>query len=107
MADRNALLKNISETSFILDDLCLYLDNHPLDKDAMNLYQQHLKERRQLLKQYADEFEPLTTDCICLESNGSSSSVTKYPNEKHWTWSDGPVPWEVSANNFATMKGGV
>lgn len=107
MSDRNILLKKISEISFTLDDLRLYLDTHPLDGEAMNLYQQHMTERKQLLKQYADEFEPLTTDCICLETNGSKSSATKYPGKKHWTWSDGPVPWEIAASNFATLKGGV
>lgn len=107
MADRNELLKKISAISFTLDDLRLFLDTHPLDDNAMKLYQQTLTERKQLLKQYADAFEPLTTDCICLESNGGSDTCTKYPGQKHWTWNDGPIPWDLAANEYAVTKGGI
>ena len=107
VADRNALLKKIGEISFTLDDLRLFLDTHPLDDNAIQLYQENITQRKQLLKQYSDEFEPLTTDCICLESNGSSNTCTKYPGQKHWTWNDGPVPWDLAANESAVIKGGV
>ena len=40
MDDRNTLLKEIGEVSFFLDDLRLYLDTHPLEEKAMDLYQQ-------------------------------------------------------------------
>lgn len=46
MADRAALLKKIGEISFTLDDLRLFLDTHPLDGDAMNLYQQNITQRK-------------------------------------------------------------
>ena len=49
MADRSALLQKMNETSFLLDDLRLYLD---------------------------------------------TQSCTKYPGQKHFTWTDGPVPWD-------------
>lgn len=107
MADRNSLLKQIGEISFTLDDLRLYLDTHPTDTDALDLFQKHMQMRKQLLKQYADEFEPLTCDCICLETNGSSATDTKYPRQKHWTWSDGQIPWDTEANSFAAMTGGI
>ena len=106
VADRNALLKKIGEISFTLDDLRLFLDTHPLDDNAIQLYQENITQRKQLLKQYADEFEPLTTDCICLESNGSSNTCTKYPGQKHWTWNDGPVPWDLADTESASTKGG-
>ena len=106
MADRAEKKKKIGEISFTLDDLRLFLDTHPLDTDAMNLYQQNLTQRKQLLKQYADDFEPLTTDCICLDTNGGSGACTKYPGQKHWTWNDGPIPWDLAANECATVKGG-
>ncbi len=107
MSDRNVLLKQIGETSFLLDDLRLYLDTHPLDTQALDLFGQNHAKRKDLLKQYADEFEPLTCDCICIQSNGSGSTDTRYPGQKHWTWNDGPVPWDTPANNFSTMMGGV
>ena len=94
MADRKQLLKELGEISFTLTDLGLYLDTHPLDTNAMDAYNQSVAERKQLLKTYADNFEPLTMDCICVDSNNGSESHTKYAGVRHWTWSDGPLPWE-------------
>ena len=105
MADRNALLKQIGETSFTLDELRLYLDTHPLDENAMAAYSEHAARRRQLLQEYADRFEPLTCGCICPETNGSSETCTKYPGQKHWTWADGPIPWDTEANVCAKTAG--
>ncbi|MCI8886859.1 MAG: spore coat protein CotJB [Hungatella sp.] len=109
MSDRNALLKEINEVSFFLDDLRLYLDTHPVDANALNLYQEKHEKRLQLLKQYAQDFEPLTCHCINLDSNGSSATDTRYPGQKHWNWSDGPIPWDTAANNSSLLKdqGGV
>lgn len=94
MPDRSQLLKEISETSFTLMDLNLYLDTHPQDTNAMDAFQQAVANRKQLLKTYGDNFEPLTMDCVCIDTNNSSESNTKYPGQRHWTWSDGPMPWE-------------
>lgn len=107
MDDRNVLLKEIGEVSFFLDDLRLYLDTHPLEGRALDLYQQNHQKRLELLKKYAGQFEPLTCHCIDPDSNGSTATDTRYPGKKHWTWSDGPVPWECSANNCHTLRGGV
>ncbi len=106
MADRNTMLKQINETSFLLDDMKLYLDTHPLDENAMEQFSDYQAKRKQLLKEYAEQFEPLACDCICLESNGSDKTQTQYPNKRHWTWSDGPIPWDLEANACAAVKGG-
>ncbi len=94
MADRNTLLQNINETSFLLDDLRLYLDTHPLDSQALTAFGQAMTQRKQLLAEFAKEFEPLTPDCICPDTNNQTKCCTKYPEQKHFTWTDGPVPWE-------------
>lgn len=94
MADRIQLLKQINEVSFTVDDLTLYLDTHPLDEKALDYCSQMMAQRKQLLKTFADEFEPLTRNCVCPETNNKSQGNTKYPGQKHWTWSDGPLPWE-------------
>lgn len=106
MADRNSMLKQISETTFLLDDMRLYLDTHPLDENALEQFGDYQTKRKQLLKEFADQFDPLTCDCICPENNGSDQTKTKYPNQKHWTWADGPVPWDLEANAYASVKGG-
>ena len=107
MNDRNVLLKEIGQVSFFLDDLRLYLDTHPLEDKALDLYQQNHQKRMELLKTYTNQFEPLTCHCIDLDSNGSPATDTRYPGKKHWTWSDGPMPWEAAANNCCVLKGGV
>ncbi len=50
--------------------------------------------RKKLLKEFADNFEPLTADCVCPETNNTTDFDTKYPKIKHFTWADGPAPWE-------------
>lgn len=94
MPNRNQLLKQIQEVSFTLDDLTLYLDTHPLDEDALNTFEQMQKTRKELLQNYARDFEPLTRDCVCPDTNNETNSHCKYPNHKHFTWADGPLPWD-------------
>lgn len=94
MADRSSMLKQISEISFTLNDLNLYLDTHPLDEKALNSFKQANDQRKQLMKNFAENFEPLTINCVCSDTNNKTESYTKYPKEKHFTWSDGPLPWE-------------
>ena len=97
MIDRNNLLSQITEISFTVNDLNLYLDTHPLDENALNAFKDAMTQRKQLLQTYADNFEPLTMNCICPDSNNKTKSHTKYPDQRHFTWSDGPLPWEGGA----------
>ena len=102
MTDRDSMMKEIAETGFFLDDLRLYLDTHPLDGDALNIFSEYGRKRRTLLKEFAGRFEPLTCDCICPENNGGAGP-------KHWTWCDGPIPWDTEASGWAAgipAKGG-
>lgn len=94
MADQNKLLKQITETSFMVNDLTLFLDTHPLDENALTAFKQAKDQRKQLMKTYAENFGPLTMDCVCPDTNNKTESHTKYAGQKHFTWSDGPVPWE-------------
>lgn len=94
MADRIQLLKEIDEISFTVNDLNLYLDTHPLDQEAINYFQQTMAKRKELLKNYANEFEPLLIDYVCPDTNNSSQAHTNYAGQKHFTWADGPLPWE-------------
>ena len=87
MSDRKAMLKELQEISFTADDLNLYLDTHPLDMPANT-------RRKNLLEQFAREFEPRTRDCVCPDTNNQSGFWTDYPVQKHFTWTDGPLPWD-------------
>jgi len=97
MADRMKLLKEIGEMSFLVNDLTLYLDTHPLEAEALKCFSEAMGKRKALLETYAAEFEPLTVDCVCPDTNNRTGSMTKYPGQKHFTWSDGPLPWEGGA----------
>ncbi len=94
MTQRSQMLQKISEISFAVNDLTLYLDTHPTDAAALNAFSKFSKERRELLQQYAEQFEPLCPDCVCPDTNNQSASNTPYPGERHFPWIDGPLPWE-------------
>lgn len=97
MIDQKSLLNQITEISFTVTDLNLYLDTHPLDENALNAFKDAMTQRKQLLQNYADNFEPLTMNCICPDSNNKTKTQTKYPDQRHFTWCDGPLPWEGGA----------
>ncbi|MGL5437036.1 MAG: spore coat protein CotJB [Lachnospiraceae bacterium] len=94
MADQLKMLQEISEVSFTVNDLTLYLDTHPLDTNALDAFKQAMDQRKNLMQAYAREFEPLTINCVCPDTNNESGSNTKYSGQKHFTWVDGPLPWE-------------
>ena len=98
MSDRCTLLQQINEISFVVNDLNLYLDTHPTDTSALEEFSQAMAQRRQLLDAFAKEYEPLTLNCVCPDTNNKSESHTTYPGQKHFTWSDGPLPWDIQNN---------
>ena len=98
MSDRCTLLQQINEISFVVNDLNLYLDTHPTDASALEEFSQAMAKRRQLLDAFAKEYEPLTLNFVCPDTNNKSESHTKYPGQKHFTWSDGPLPWDIQNN---------
>lgn len=87
MDSRETLMQQISEVSFAVNDLTLYLDTHPTDQEALNKFHKYLTQRKDLLSQYESKFEPLTVNCI-KESNTNQKEIN------HFTWVDGPLPWE-------------
>ena len=98
MSDRCTLLQQINEISFVVNDLNLYLDTHPTDTSALEEFSQAMAQRRQLLDAFAKEYEPLTLNCVRPDTNNKSESHTKYPGQKHFTWSDVPLPWDIQNN---------
>ena len=62
--DKKKLLNYIDAVSFALIDTTLYLDTHPNDQKAIDHFNQYQKARKQALKEYARNFEPLTTVLI-------------------------------------------
>lgn len=86
MAEKKNELLKLDEVSFSLDDLLLYLDTHPDDQDALNLYRELCQQRIEAVQEFESKYHPLTKD--------SEHAMT----EGKWTWGDAPLPWEVDAN---------
>lgn len=84
--EHSSLLTNIQQISFFLDDLTLYLDTHAKDQEALTLYKDFSQKRADMKKQFADQFYPLTRDCI--------AACTCEPDQDGFCWQAGPTPWE-------------
>jgi len=76
------LLSYITEVSFAVVDMTLYLDTHPQDQEAIEYCNKHIEMREKALKEYAKHYGPLTIDT----ADDSSS--------KSWKWVTQPWPWE-------------
>ena len=55
MRERSQCLLEIDEISFTLNDLNLYLDTHPEDKEALTAFNQASTKRKQLMEAFAKE----------------------------------------------------
>lgn len=86
---QEAALLQIQQTSFVVDDLRLYLDTHPEDQEGLKLLKSMLKRRKTLLKEFALQFYPLTVDCM-------NDIYEENPESACYCWPEGKIPWERS-----------
>jgi len=73
----------------------ILIDIHGQHEHQSLLYK---KNHLGIVDAFAKEYEPLTLNCVCPDTNNKSESHTKYPGQKHFTWSDGPLPWDIQNN---------
>lgn len=85
--EREEKMLQIYQTCFMVDDLRLYLDTHPQDIQARDLLKNNLNRRKQLLREFAQKFYPLTMDCM------AEACHTDTDNDCY-CWQKGPMPWE-------------
>ncbi len=85
--EREAMMLQINQISFVADDLRLYLDTHPADAQALALLKSSLTQRKQLLSNFAWKFYPLTMDCMA-DTDPANAAAGSY------CWQEGPMPWE-------------
>lgn len=78
--NRTELLHWINIVSFVVTDMTLYLDSHPQDIKAQEVFQKYLGMRKSALKTFAQKYGPLVVDCADMGNN--------------WVWCDMPLPWE-------------
>ena len=82
--DFSELLQMIYQASFALDDVTLFLDTHPCDKDALNYYQYVRKLREDALNAYQAQCGPIMKDQV---NPGN-----------YWNWVNDKWPWEGGCN---------
>ena len=78
--DRDSLMKIITQASFAMDDVKLFLDTHPNCKEALEYYKEAKKVRGEAWEAYTQKYGPL--------------SSYEVDNEEYWDWNKGPMPWE-------------
>ena len=86
---QETMLLQIQQVGFVLDDLRLYLDTHPEDRDGITLLKAMLKRKKTLMREFAIHFYPLTPDCM-------ADTYENNPEEMSYCWPDGKIPWERS-----------
>lgn len=76
--------KQIAAVHMMLEDLQLYLNTHPTDRNALAKRNNYVKQ----LKMLKDEYNK------CFDMISQDDSFSPYP----WQWINEPWPWEYEAN---------
>ncbi len=79
-----SLMKSLQSYNFAAYDMLLYLDTHPKDKKAFEMFRELVEKTNGLKKEYEEKYGPLTP-----------YSAAKFDT---FTWLEGPWPWEKEAN---------
>lgn len=77
-------LHQLQNLHFAVHELGLYLDTHPNDNEALDLFNEYAEQYAGAMQQYEQKHGP--TVQIAAGLNG------------RYEWTDGPWPWEYSAN---------
>ena len=76
-------LTELQTVAFVIQELALYLDTHPEDNEALEVY-------REMQKMYQ-------TACVAYETK-CGPLTHKTPLEGPYRWLDDPWPWEYAKN---------
>ncbi len=81
MDNRAALVRRIHALDFALLELNLFLDTHPDCEEALYKRREYQAERMALIEAYESQYGPYVV-------------TAKQVQGEHWSWVDGPWPWE-------------
>lgn len=70
--------------NFAITELGLYLDTHPSDMDALDLFNQYVEQYEEAIQKYEDKHGPT----LQMQAGTSGS----------YRWIEGPWPWDYRAN---------
>ena len=85
--NQQQLMLKIQQTGFVADDLKLYLDTHPEDKEGLKMLKTMLRRKKSLMKEFALQFYPLTENCM-------AEIYEQNPDSECYCWTEGKIPWE-------------
>ena len=83
--EQERLLYQVMAYSFAINDLNLYLDLHPDEKQVLELFQKYVNEERCLAEEYVKKY--------------GSLEVTEVMKNK-FNWIDSPWPWETRGGSM-------
>lgn len=73
-------MRLVQQAGFAVDDIVLFLDTHPNDREALEMYQEYRRILKQAECNYNTNFGPLTIEDV--------------DSDEYWTWVQTPWPWE-------------
>lgn len=79
-----SILNQIRSYSFAAHDMLLYLDTHPTDKEAFEMFKELVRKSNTLKLEYEKTNGPLCSFSTAEQSN--------------FNWLKSPWPWEKEAN---------
>lgn len=91
LSGEELMLFQIQQVGFVVDDLRLYLDTHPEDKQGLKLLKKMIKMKKTLMREFALQFYPLTPECM-------ADIYENHPEEECYYWPEGRIPWEGVCN---------
>lgn len=80
VGSREKLFACITATSFVLDDLRLFLDTHPTDRAALDYWEKMEKVRNEAVHEYTKCYGPI--------------EWYRVDSDNKWAWVEAPWPWE-------------
>ena len=76
MGNQEQLFRDIGIVDFVLTDLTLYLDTHPMDRNAMEYFNHYNRIKHQMEKEFSMKYFPLNTSLA--------------ESSKEWRWGMAP-----------------
>ena len=83
--EQERLLYQVMAYSFAVNDLNLYLDLHPDDKEVLSLFRKYAAEGKELCQMYVKKYGPLEVN----EVTGNK-----------FNWIDSPWPWDTKGGSM-------
>jgi spore coat protein JB len=68
---------------FVVQELGLYLDTHPQDREALSLYTEYVRMLKQGKETFTERYGPIEQTQVTVKSG--------------YSWIDDPWPWELQA----------